>query len=85
MGPPGSPCPPGPSIWAVDLDVLAAVDASHLRELPPEVLDELFTGAVRAKIPAGSVAHRESEDAPYLELVIAGVIRVFVAAPMAGR
>jgi len=61
--------------------VLAAVGASHLRELPPEVLDELFTGAVRTKIPAGSVAHREREDAPYLELVIAGVIRVFVAAP----
>jgi CRP/FNR family transcriptional regulator len=65
----------------VDLDVLAAVEASHLRELPPEVLDELFTGAVRTKLPAGSVAHREREHAPYLELVIAGVIRVFVAAP----
>jgi CRP/FNR family transcriptional regulator, cyclic AMP receptor protein len=68
-------------MWAVDRDVLGAVGASHLRELPPEVLDDLFTGAVRAKIPAGSVAHRESDDAPYLELVISGVIRVFVAAP----
>jgi CRP/FNR family transcriptional regulator, cyclic AMP receptor protein len=66
---------------AVDLDVSAAVGASHLRELPPELLDELFTGAVRAKLPAGAVGHRESEDAPYLELVISGVIRVFVAAP----
>jgi CRP/FNR family transcriptional regulator len=65
----------------VDLDVLAAVEASHLRELPPEVLDDLFTGAVRTKLPAGSVAHRERDDAPYLELVVAGVIRVFVAAP----
>jgi CRP/FNR family transcriptional regulator len=65
----------------VDLDVLAAVGASHLRELPPEVLDDLFSGAVRVKLPAGSVAHREREAAPYLELVVAGVIRVFVAAP----
>jgi CRP/FNR family transcriptional regulator, cyclic AMP receptor protein len=65
----------------VDLDVLAAVEASHLRELPPEVLDDLFTGAVRTKLPAGSVAHREREAAPYLELVVAGVVRVFVAAP----
>jgi CRP/FNR family transcriptional regulator, cyclic AMP receptor protein len=66
---------------AVDLDVSAAVGASHLRELPPELLDELFTGVVRTKLPAGAVGHRESEDAPYLELVISGVIRVFVAAP----
>jgi CRP/FNR family transcriptional regulator, cyclic AMP receptor protein len=65
----------------VDLDVLAAVEASHLRELPPEVLDDLFTGAVRTKLPAGSFAHREREAAPYLELVVAGVVRVFVAAP----
>jgi CRP/FNR family transcriptional regulator, cyclic AMP receptor protein len=66
---------------AVDPDVLAAVGASHLRELPRQVLEELLTGAVRTKIPAGSVVHREREDAPYLELVITGVIRVFVAAP----
>jgi CRP/FNR family transcriptional regulator, cyclic AMP receptor protein len=65
----------------VDPDLLAAVAASHLRDLPPEILDELFTGAVRAKIPAGSIAHREREVGPYLELVIAGVIRVFVTAP----
>jgi CRP/FNR family transcriptional regulator, cyclic AMP receptor protein len=65
----------------MDPDLLAAVGASHLRELPPEVLDELFAGAVRANIPAGSVTHREREDAPYLELVLAGVIRVFVTAP----
>jgi CRP/FNR family cyclic AMP-dependent transcriptional regulator len=64
----------------VDADLLAVVRASHLRELPPEVLDELFTGAVRTKIPAGGVAHREHEAGPYLELVVAGVIRVFVTA-----
>jgi CRP/FNR family transcriptional regulator len=64
----------------VDADLLAAVRASHLRELPPEVLDELVTGAVRTKIPAGEVAHRESEPGPYLELVLSGVIRVFVTA-----
>lgn len=54
---------------------------SHLHELPPEVLDELVTGAVRTKIPAGSVTHREGEPAPHLELVISGVVRVFVTAP----
>jgi CRP/FNR family cyclic AMP-dependent transcriptional regulator len=64
----------------VDADLLAAVHASHLRALPPEVVDELFTGAVRTKIPAGEIARREREAGPYLELVLSGVIRVFVTA-----
>ena len=54
---------------------------SQLRDLPPEVLDELVTGAIRLKIPAGSVTHREGEKAQHLELVISGVVRVFVTAP----
>jgi CRP/FNR family cyclic AMP-dependent transcriptional regulator len=65
----------------VDPDLKAAVGASHLRDLPQDVLDELFSDAVRTKIPAGAVTHREREDDPYVELVIAGVIRVFVTAP----
>ena len=65
----------------MDPDLLAAVSASHLRDLPQEILDELFAGAVRVKIPADAVTHREREDHPYLELVIAGVIRVFVTSP----
>jgi CRP/FNR family transcriptional regulator, cyclic AMP receptor protein len=64
----------------VDPDVMAAVAVSHLGELPPAVLEQLFTGAVRMKIPAGSVAHREHEETAYLELVVSGVIRVFVTA-----
>jgi CRP/FNR family transcriptional regulator len=47
-------------------------------------VDELLVGAGRVRIAAGSVTHREGEDAPHLELVIAGVVRVFVTAP-AGR
>ncbi|MFY9586251.1 MAG: hypothetical protein WAT66_02215, partial [Actinomycetota bacterium] len=65
----------------MDLDVRFAVDASHLRDLPSDVLDALLADAVRRKLPAGSLAHREREGDPYLELVLAGVIRVFVAAP----
>ena len=64
----------------MDDDLLAAVRASHLRDLPPEVLDELVTDSVRTKIPASEVAHRELEVGPYLELVLSGVIRVFVTA-----
>jgi CRP/FNR family transcriptional regulator, cyclic AMP receptor protein len=62
-------------------DFRDAVDASHLRDLPPEVLDELLEGAVQSKVAAGSVAHRALEADQYLQLVITGVIRVFVTAP----
>ena len=62
-------------------DFRDAVDASHLRDLPAEVLDELLEGAVQSKVAAGSVAHRALEADQYLQLVITGVIRVFVTAP----
>ena len=62
-------------------DVRDAVRASHLRDLPIELLEELFEGAVLAKVPAGSIAHWALEEHQYLELVITGVIRVFVTAP----
>jgi CRP/FNR family transcriptional regulator, cyclic AMP receptor protein len=58
-----------------------ALRASHLHDLPSEVLDELLDGAVRIKVPAGSIAHRALAEDHYLELVITGVIRVFVTAP----
>lgn len=32
------------------------------------------------KIPASSVIHREGEGAPHLELVVSGIVRVFVTA-----
>jgi CRP/FNR family transcriptional regulator, cyclic AMP receptor protein len=65
----------------VDPDVREAVRASHLRHLPADVLDELLVGAVRSKVPAGSLAHRALEEEEYIELVITGVIRIFVTAP----
>jgi CRP/FNR family transcriptional regulator len=64
----------------VDADVRTAVAKSHLSALPPDVLGGLLAGAVRAQVPAGSVTHREGDPAPHLELVISGVIRVFVTA-----
>jgi CRP/FNR family transcriptional regulator, cyclic AMP receptor protein len=65
----------------MDVDVRAAVLKSHLRDLPLDVVEEVLTGAVRMKIPPGSVTHREGEPGPTLELVISGVVRVFVTAP----
>ena len=62
-------------------DLRAAVRASHFRDLPASALEALFDGARRRSIAAGAVAHQALDDDQYLELVIAGVIRVFVTAP----
>lgn len=62
-------------------DVRDAIRASHLRDLPTEVLDELLDGAVRTTVSAGTVAHWALDAHQYVELVITGVIRVFVTAP----
>lgn len=59
----------------------SAVSMSHLRGLPGEVLEELMGGAVRTKIPSGSLMHREGETARHLYLVVSGVVRVFVTSP----
>jgi CRP/FNR family transcriptional regulator len=65
----------------VDAQVRLALSRSNLRDLPGDVLDELVAGASRVRIPAGSVTHWEGEHAPFLELIISGVVRVFVTAP----
>jgi CRP/FNR family transcriptional regulator len=65
----------------VDADVQSAVSRSHLRDLPADALDDLLTGAVRVRIPATSVFHREGEGAPHLELVVTGLVRTYVTAP----
>jgi CRP/FNR family transcriptional regulator len=62
-------------------EVLDALRASHFRELPADVLDQLCDGAVLNKVAAGSVAHWALEEDQYIELVVTGVIRVFVTAP----
>lgn len=64
-----------------DVDLRAAVGASHLRDLPAELIAELVVGARRIRIAAGETVHREGEAEPHLELVIAGLIRVHVSAP----
>ena len=66
---------------SLSADVRDAVRASHLRELPAEVVDDLLEGAIRSTILAGTVAHQALEADEYLELVVTGVIRVFVTAP----
>jgi CRP-like cAMP-binding protein len=65
----------------VDDGVRAALNASSLSPLPVPVTQRLLTRARLVPIPAGSVTHREGEAAEHLELVVDGLVRVFVTAP----
>lgn len=65
----------------MEADLRSAVSMSHLRELPAEALGDLLVGSARTQVPAGSVTHWEGESYPHLELVISGVVRVYVTAP----
>jgi CRP/FNR family cyclic AMP-dependent transcriptional regulator len=66
---------------AIDDDVRAAIAASHLRDLPPDLIAKLTTEGRRVRIPAGATIHHEGEKESYLELVIRGLVRVHVSAP----
>ena len=64
----------------LDGDARTAISASSLGSLPQDLIAELTAGAERLRIPARSTIHHEGEDAPHLELVVAGLVRVQVSA-----
>jgi CRP/FNR family transcriptional regulator len=49
--------------------------------LPEPALQRLLIRARLVRVPAGSVIHREGETGELLELVVGGLVRVFVTAP----
>jgi CRP/FNR family transcriptional regulator len=61
--------------------VRAAIGSSHLAGVPEPLLAPLIEDAVRLVVPAGSLVRREGERGPHLELVISGLVRVFVSSP----
>jgi CRP/FNR family cyclic AMP-dependent transcriptional regulator len=61
-------------------DARQAIAASNLGGLPQELIAKLTVGATRLHIPARSTFHHEGEDAPHLDLVLAGLVRVQVSA-----
>ncbi len=65
---------------ALDDAERAAVVASQLRSLPPGALAELTRAASRLRVPAGGILHHAGETSAHCELVIAGLVRVYVAA-----
>jgi len=63
-----------------DPDVSAALAASSLHGLPPEVIRRLIDGAILREVPACKTTHQEG-DPPFAELVVRGLIRGYVSAP----
>jgi len=58
-----------------------AIEASHLRSLPSEVISGLTNDALRVRVPAGSTLHREGDTSAHVEVVVSGLARVYVTAP----
>jgi CRP/FNR family transcriptional regulator, cyclic AMP receptor protein len=65
----------------MDDGIRAALAASSLAPLPVRATQRLLTRAHVVRIPAGSVIHREGDSVEHLELVVDGLVRVFVTAP----
>jgi CRP/FNR family transcriptional regulator len=65
----------------MDEPVRAAIAASRLHGLPPDVLAHLLAGARRCTVAAGRTLHRVGEDERHVELVVDGLVRVHASAP----
>lgn len=61
--------------------VRAAIRTSHLAAVPEPLLEPLFADATRLSVPAGSMVRREGERGPHIELVVGGLVRVYVSSP----
>lgn len=62
-------------------DEHAAIAASHLRSLSPDMISGFFSEATRLRFRAGTVFHREGDTRAHVELVVSGLVRVYVTAP----
>lgn len=65
----------------IDERLQAAIAASHLCALPPDVITRLLTTALRFTVAAGHTLHRVGDDDRHVELVVTGLVRVQVSAP----
>jgi CRP/FNR family cyclic AMP-dependent transcriptional regulator len=72
---------PGRAGSLMDAEVRAALAGSYLRDLPPELMDPLLEGARRLQVAPGGTIHREGDRARHVELVVRGLVRVYVTAP----
>lgn len=61
--------------------VVEALSQSHFKTLPRDTIDALMEGATRAHWPAASTVRAIGEPGPYLDLLVDGLLRVYVGAP----
>lgn len=66
---------------ARDAPVEAAVEASPFGRLPEPARSRLLHRARVERVPARTLTHRVGEREPHLELVVVGVMRVYVTGP----
>ncbi len=59
----------------------AALAASHLGGLAPGIVSELLVGASRLTVTAGSTLRRAGDPGAHVELVVDGLVRIYMAAP----
>jgi CRP/FNR family transcriptional regulator, cyclic AMP receptor protein len=73
--------PTDSSADAQESAVARALAMSHLSSLPEATLVELTHDAALLRVAAGSAIHRDGDTAAHLEVVVSGLIRVFLSAP----
>lgn len=66
---------------SLDDEVRAAIDVSHLRSLPPTLIEGLVAQASRRRFDPGSAIVEEGTTEPQLVLVVTGLVRVYVTGP----
>lgn len=59
----------------------AAISTSHLGSLPAGVIAALTADATPLHAPSGSLLHPQGTAAPHVEIVVAGLVRVYVTVP----
>jgi CRP/FNR family cyclic AMP-dependent transcriptional regulator len=69
-----------PERGPLDDNARVAIESSHLRSLVPEVLAELTQGATRLRVPAGRNVYREGDVPAHFNIVVSGLLRVYVTA-----
>ena len=70
-----------PGVPDTDDAVRAAVARSCLGDLPRPLVATMLADASRRRVPGSSLLRSAGETGPHLELVVAGLLRIFVGAP----
>jgi CRP/FNR family transcriptional regulator, cyclic AMP receptor protein len=65
----------------LDNEARAAIKSSNLGSLSPAIVARLVEDALPVHAQAGSLIHHEGNTSPHLEVVVSGLVRVYVTAP----